>query len=161
MAIDDSAFQHFPLNTRERHACSPTDPGGDWRGILLRAPAQVVAPAASTPAVAPTLPLCGLYRLKASSVMGQGPMMLVVTDQHSGQVYRGAVVERDASPDEPPPPSAPIDPAQLATMAIGSHFNLNVATYVTLPSRPARYQVVVEFAGQRSNQVDIAVVAHP
>jgi hypothetical protein len=161
MTIDDSAFHTVPLNTREPHACSPTDPGGNWRGILLRAPSRVVLPAHGASHGVPTLPLCGLYLLNASNVMGQAPMMLVVTDQHSGQVYRGAVVERDSNPEAPPPPSAPLDPAQLATLAIGSHFNLNVATYVELPHRPARYQVLIEFAGQQSNRVDIAVVAPP
>ena len=160
MTIDDSVFHNVPLNTHEPHACSPTDPGGNWRGILVRAPSRV-APREHETHAALTLPLCGLYRLGAASVMGQKPMTLVITDHDSKQVYRAEVIEQDSSPEEPPPPSAPLDPAELATMTIGSHFNLDVTTYVALPAGPAHYDIVVEYAGQRSNQVSIVVLGPP
>jgi hypothetical protein len=160
--IDDSLFQHVPLNTSKSTACSPAHPGGDWRGLMLRAPSQVMLPDQRTQHSAFTVPLCGLYLVNVASALRRPtPMMIIVTDEKSGQVYRGAIVERDPNPQIPPPPSPPLDPAEYANQAFGSYFNVNVASYVALPLRPARYRVKVEFSGHQSNEVDIAVVQRP
>jgi hypothetical protein len=162
MMIDDSLFQHVPLDTREPTACSPADPGTDWRGVMLRAPSQVMLPDQRTQHSALIVPLCGLYFVDAGSVLGRPtPKMLVVTDEKSGQVYRGEIIKRDPNPQIPPPPSPPLDPALFANLAFQGYFNVNVASYVALPLRPARYRVKIEYSGHQSNEVSIAVVQRP
>ena len=43
----------------------------------------------------------------------------------------------------------------------GIDFNPNVADFVRLPARAARYRVWVEYRGYQSNQVRIELVAAP
>jgi hypothetical protein len=158
--FNDKLFEQVPLDTNEQTACSPADPGVDWRGVILRAPSQVILPDQKTKHSALIVPLCGLYCVDVvSAIRHPGTQMLIVTDDTSGQVYRGAIVEHNPNPTIPPPPAPPPDPALYANQAYGSYFNINVASYVALPLRPARYRVRVEYAGHQSNEVRIAVIA--
>jgi hypothetical protein len=157
--FDDKLFQQVPLDTNEQTACSPTEPGVDWRGVLVRAPSQVILPDQRTKDSALIVPLCGLYFVDVVSALRHpGHRILVVTDDKTGHVYRGEIVKKDPHPTIPPPPSPPLDPALYADQAYGSYFNINVASYVALPLRPARYRVRVEYAGHQSNEVRIAVI---
>jgi hypothetical protein len=160
MTIDDKTFAQVPLNTRERTACSPQNPGPEWRGILIQAPAHAAHPASPGAGKAPKgVPVCGLYTLDVSAVAASGPMMLVALDRQRGEIFKGAVVDDDPSPEIPPPNRAPFDPARYAGVATGSYFNPDLAKYVKLPVRPAIYEVFVEYGGAVSNRVTIELTA--
>jgi hypothetical protein len=157
--IDDKLFEHVPFDTNEQTACSPAEPGIEWRGVKVRAPSQVTLPGKDAPDSALSIPLCGIYRINVvKAIQHPGPLMLVVTDITTGQSYRGAIIDRDPNITIPPPPSPPLDPADFEGIFSGTYFNYDVASYVALPLQPARYRVKVEWSGYESNEVSIAVV---
>lgn len=162
---DDRPFHDVPLGTTERTACSPPEPDFEWRGVVLRAPARVTLTAATARSRELVIPLCGLYTVDlAMALRHPGRLALVVTDITTGASYRGELVDRDPSPIIPPPRTlrAPRpDPERLAKMASASNFNVDAAAYVTLPALPARYRIRAEFAGYRSNEVDVEVLPRP
>lgn len=159
---DDELFGNVPFDTSKQTACSPADPGINWRGVKVRAPSQVVLPGKDAPQSALRIPLCGIYCLDLATVIRHpGRLMLVVIDDATGKTYRGAIVDRDPNPTIPPPRSAKIDPAIYKNQAFGAYFNYDVAAYVALPLQPARYRVKVEWSGHESNEVSIAVVQRP
>ena len=154
---NDSVFHQVPLDTSDQHICSPADPGFFWRGVLLRAPSQVALPENRAQYKEFIIPLCGLYLVNAAdTVRYPGPLVLVVTDSESGQVYKGAIIKEDPHPTIPQPRSSP--PSLTSKQAFGSYFNVNVAAYVKLSLQPARYRVKVEYAGHQSNEVNIEIV---
>lgn len=158
--IENSLFQQVPLDTNEQTACSPEDPGINWRGVLIRAPSRIILPDKNFDYSALVIPICGLYLVDvAQTFRNPGPKMLVVVDNTSGQTYRGALIKRVAEPTVPPPQSKRINPSTKASF--GGYFNVNVAAYVELPRQTARYRLKIEYAGYQSNEVDIAVVEHP
>lgn len=160
MTTDESLFQQVPLDTSEKTACSPADPGTDWRGVVIRAPSHIVLPEKTSEYSVLVVPICGLYLIDAASTFRHpGPKMLIVSDDTSGKIYKEPIVKRVPEPTIPPPPSRPINPSTKA--AFGNYFNVNVAAYVTLPMLPARYRVKIEYAGHQSNEVIIAVVERP
>ena len=101
--------------------------------------------------------MCGLYTLDVAALAASGPMVLVALDRQRGELFKGAVVDSDPSPDDPPPNRAPLDPTRYAGVATGSYFNPDLAKYVRLPLRPAIYEVFVEYGGAVSNRVMIEV----
>jgi len=158
MTIDDRLFAQVTLNSRERTACSPANPGPRWRGILIQAPSRAAHPAAKSAAKPPGIPICGLYTLDIPAIAASAPLTLVAVDTLRGEVFRGAVVDEDPGPEEPPPGNEPFDPAQYAGVATSSYFNPNLAKYVKLPPRSAVYEVFVEYGGAVSNRVKIEVL---
>ena len=159
MMNDDELFRNVPFDTNKQTACSPTDPGIDWLGVKVRAPSQVFMPGKDDPQSSLVVPLCGIYTMNvAKAIRNPGPLMLIVTDVGSGQTYRGPIVDRDPHPKVPPPPSRPLNPAEFENQDFGSYFNFDVASYVALPLKTARYRVKVEWHGYESNEVSVAVV---
>lgn len=159
MMTDDKLFENVPFGTNKQTACSPAELGIEWRGVKVRAPSQVVLPGKDTPHSALIIPLCGIYRINLAKAMRHpGPRMLIVTDVDTGQSYRGPIVNRDPSITIPPPRSPRRDPAAFEGIFSGSYFNVDVASYVALPLKPARYRVKVEWSGYESNEVSVAVV---
>jgi hypothetical protein len=159
MITDDELFENVPFDTNKQTACSPAEPGIEWRGVKVRAPSQVVLPGKDAPHPALIIPLCGIYRINlAKAIRHPGPVTLIVTDVASGQTYRGAIVDRDPHPSVSPPPRPPLDPADFEGIFSGTYFNFDVASYVALPLQAARYRVKVEWSGYESNEVSVAVV---
>src|SRR5690606_18266943 len=106
------------------------------------------------------IPICGLYLVNAAdTVRYPGPLVLIVTDSQSGQIYKGEVVKEDPDPIIPQPRSS--RPSLSSKQAFGSYFNVNVVDYVKLPLQPARYRVKVEYAGHHSDDVNIEIVLRP
>ena len=156
---NDELFEQVPFNTNKQTACSPTDPGIDWRGLKVRAPSQVVMPEKGAVLKTLVVPLCGIYRINlAQAVRYPGPLILVVTDVATGKAYVSPVVDRDPNITIPPPPPPPLDASAFEGMFSSTYFNVDVASYVTLPLRPARYSVKVEWAGYQSNELRIDVI---
>jgi hypothetical protein len=159
---DDRLFEQVPFDTEKKNACSPVNPGFGWRGVKVRTPSQVVLPSQNAAHSALVLPLCGAYTLDIAMMsLHPGPLMLIVTDDATGKISRGPIVDRDAGHSIPPPPGSPIDPEMYKNQAFGSYFNYDVASYVELPLQPARYRVKVEWGGYESNEVIVDVVQGP
>lgn len=153
---DESQFQRVPLDTNEQTACSPEDPGFDWRGVVIRAPSRVMLPSNSELVI----PICGLYLVDtAKTLKHPGPKVLIIIDSVSGQIYKGPLVKPILEPTIPPPPSRSISPSTKS--AFGGYFNVNAAAYVDFPKRPARYRLKIEYAGYQSNEVTISIVEQP
>jgi len=152
---DDSLFQQVPLDTNTQAACSPTDPGIDWRGVLIRAPSRIVLPKENSEQTL-IIPICGLYLVDvANTFRHPGPKILIAVDSTSGKTYKGALVKRPRERIIPPPPSRPVNPNSKA--AFGNYFNVNAADYIVLPLQPAHYRLKIEYAGYQSNEVVIEI----
>jgi len=159
---DDDLFEHVPFDTNKQSACSPADPGIEWRGLKVRVPSEVALPKKNTPHFALVIPLCGIYRINlAQAIRFPGPLTLIVTDIATGKTYRGPIVDRDPNITIPPPPSPPLNASAFEGVFSSTYFNVDVASYVALPLQPSRYRLKVEWAGYQSNEVTIAVVHHP
>lgn len=159
---DDKLFDHVPFDTEKKNACSPINPGFGWRGLKVRAPSQVVLPGKSAAHSALVLPLCGTYTLDMAKMsLRPGRLMLIVTDDASGKIFRAPIVDRDAGHSIPQPPGASIDPEIYKDQAFGSYFNYDVASYMELPLQPARYRVKAEWGAYESNEVIVDVVQGP
>lgn len=157
---DDKLFAQVPLDTTLKTACSPEDPGVEWRGVLVRAPSRVILSKKLLEYSEFIIPLCGLYLVNAmDTVQHPGPRILVMIDDTSGKTYKGALVKADPHPTIPAPKWRPPNPS--TKLAFGNYFNVNAAAYVALPIQPARYRVRVEYAGYHSNEVIIVVVDRP
>jgi hypothetical protein len=159
MVTDNELFKNVPFDTNQQTACSPEDQGIDWLGVKVRAPLQVVLPAKDAPHAALVIPLCGIYTINlAKAIRHPGRQVLIVTDDFSGQTYRGEIVDRDLNLLIPPPKTRRLRAEDYEHQAFGGYLNINVASYIALPLQPARYRVKVEWSGYESNEVSVAVV---
>ncbi|MDB5746960.1 MAG: hypothetical protein JWP72_1808 [Massilia sp.] len=160
----DKLFEQVPFGKNERTVCSPEDPGPgfDWRGVLVRAPSTVDLPDQDAPSSTLIIPLCGIYTINlAKAIRHPGRQVLIVTNDSTGQTYRGEIVDRDPNLLIPPPPTRRLRAEDYEHQAFGGYLNVNVASFVALPSHPARYRVKVKWSGYESNEVSIAVVQRP
>jgi hypothetical protein len=162
MVTDETMFKSV-VNTQGPNPCSPKDPGPAWRGILIRAPKQVSLTPVSGDSPAIIIPVCGYYMLEVLSLLDSAQQMkMIAKNLKSGRVYQGDVIDRDPSPEIPPPDDKPLDPATLLPgLAIGAYFNKNLAEYVNLPRAPAIYEVYVEYGGLQSNKAIIELINKP
>ena len=164
MITDDKLYEQIPFGSDERTACSPEDPGPgfSWRGILVRAPSRVILPSRDAPPSAFIIPLCGIYTINlGKAIRHPGLQVLIVTDDATGQTYRGNIVYPEADLLIPPPRSAPLKAEDFDHQAFGGYLNVKIAAHVALPLRPAHYKVKVEWSGYQSNAVSINVVQRP
>lgn len=158
MKIDERLFDQVPLDSRERTACSPASPGPRWRGVLIQAPSRAVHPSAGAKKKPGGIPICGLYTLDIAAIAASPPLTLVAVDVQRGETFKGSVVDKDPSPESPPPDSKPLNPSEYQGVATSSYFNPDLTRYVTLPPRSAVYEVFAEYGGAVSNRVTIQVV---
>ncbi|MEW6369351.1 MAG: hypothetical protein AB1584_00340 [Pseudomonadota bacterium] len=161
MTNNDKLFEQVRFGKNERTVCSPEDPGPgfDWRGILVRAPSKVVLPDPVAPGSTLVIPLCGTYTINlAKAIRNPGRQVLMVTDDFTGQTYRGEIVDREPDLLIRPPRTRRLRAEDYEHQAFGGYLNVNVASYLALPLRPARYRVKVEWSGYESNEVSVAVV---
>jgi hypothetical protein len=125
---------------------------------LIQAPQRAALPPSRSQENARGIPICGLYTLDVTAIAASPPLTLVAVDVQRGETFRGVVVDNEASPEVPPPASKPFGPAQYQGVATSSYFNPDLARYVSLPRRPAVYEVFAEYGGAVSNRVTIQVV---
>ena len=151
MKNEDKVFFEVTLNTTEPSACSPIDPGANWRGILIKAPSQV-------PLSSEIFPLCGFYNLDMLALENSKPMTVVAIVKDTEQGYQGFIEDKDPSPDSPKPEMPPKDPSLYEGMAIGGYFNSDLRKYIKLPEQTAIYQVYIKYGDQQSNTVTVQVV---
>jgi hypothetical protein len=161
MDMEPQEFLSVPLNVSQQHRCSPTQADPRWRGVLLRAPTRVRFKEGERVGgfgAFAAIPLCGFFRVDIRLDVPPEPFKLVAVDKRTGQVFSGAIVERDPSPEFPPPVDLPVTRRQVEGMAGGGYFNPNLADFVELPRASATYDVHVEFRGHRSNVVTIELI---
>lgn len=152
--MDQSLFQNVRLNSSERSACSPENPGPNWRGIRIQAPDSAVIRSGKKGAEFGTIPLCGLYTVNLADLLDDRPMMIIARDQRTGVTYRGEVVETGDGHDVPHPQGErKMTRERARNLAISSYFNRNVAEFVELPQWPATYEIHIEYGGLKSNTV--------
>lgn len=155
LPVDDRIYDTVKLGTTEKSACSPTKPGRPWLGIIIQGPTRIVVPRSTA---LHRMPLCGYFRLAADKLFySQRPMIVSAKNVHSGRVYTGEAVEPEDHLSIPPPPMAPPKPEDLAHLVLSEYFNMNIVSYVPIPSRAATYDVSVEFGPTRSNTVRIQI----
>lgn len=115
--------------------------------LLVHAPSEVVLPDKDAPSSILIIPLCGIYTINlAKAIRHPGRQVLIVTDDLTGQTYRGEIVDRDPNLLIPPPPTRRLRAEDFEHQAFGGYLNVNVASYVALPLQPARYRVKVEWS---------------
>lgn len=151
---DDAAFRDVKLGSREASACSPPDPGPEWRGIRIRLPARVVLGAKSA-----RVPVCGLYSLDLLAIRKAPEFRLLALDLATGLSHGGVIRDRDDGSPAPDPLAGSLSAADLEGLSTASYFNENLFEHLRLPAKPGRYTVTVEYGGQRSNSVTFDLVA--
>src|SRR4051794_33400877 len=105
--MDPKDFLDVPLNSKQRHGCSPDNPPDlKWRGIVIRAPRKVwFKPGESVGRMGAfaAIPIC-VYHLADVRVGGPPQaMMLVAMNRKTGQIFSGPITETDSSPRMAPP----------------------------------------------------------
>lgn len=158
MDMDPKEFLDVPLNVNQQHRCSPTHSDPRWRGVLIRAPSVVRFKEGETVGdydAFAAIPICGYFHMDIQLGTPPEPMKLIAVDKRTKQVFSGPIIERDSSPDLPPPGELPVTPRQVQGLSGGGYFNPNLADFVELPRASATYDVHVEYRGFRSNVVTI------
>lgn len=157
MSSEDDVFRSVQLNTFGKTECSPSDPGMNWEGIVIRAPRTVVLSRENVRIDGIRIPLCGFYRINLGKVFGQKPLAISLANTRTGTVYHGEAVEKYEHLMIPPPPSKSPEPEMLARQSVVEYFNYDISTFVAFPKEPATYDVFVEFGQTQSNVVRIVV----
>ncbi len=144
-------FSDVVLGSLTSNAQSPRPPHPGFQGILLRAPRRVVL----RPGAA--IPVCGFYLLPAASLLPPedppSAILLAAVDVATGLVLSAHLTPPD--PVEPPDEEDALSPAEIGDALRGGYFNPDLFDYLSLPWRPASYEVVAELAGRKSNVVRI------
>ena len=154
MKNDDELFFRIALNSTEPTACSPADPGPEWRGILIRAP-QSVRTADGL------FPLCGFYNVDMAELADGNPIMIFAVEQDSQHTYRASMTEDDHSPEAPEPEMPAFDPKLLEGMAVGGYFNINLYDYLPLPPDSATYVLFAQYGLKQSNPITVHLIGQP
>jgi hypothetical protein len=160
MDMDPKEFLDVPLNVKKRHRCSPSNEDPNWRGVLIRAPAQVrfkEGERVGDYGAFAAIPVCGFFFMDIR-LPPPDPMKLVAVDRRTKQVFSAPIIELDPSPVIPPPSQRPVLPQDVKGMAGGGYFNPNLADYVQLPHISATYDVHIEYEGMKSNTVTIELI---
>lgn len=150
---DESAIPFVsPFYNADQNPQSPKPPNPQWRGVLIAAPGQAVLTLRQ-----PLLLLHGYYRIPGSDYPANDSIKLIAVDLGSKREFSAVAGQRDASPDVPPPPSAPPDPQTVKLMVFSGYFNTDLAGLLKLPRAAATYRVRAEFGAIPSNEITIQV----
>lgn len=151
MNHDDELFFRIALNSTEPTACSPADPGPEWRGILIRAPESIRIAKG-------IFPVCGFYNVDMAELEDGRPITIFAIEQPSQRTYVASMTEEDHSPEEPEPELEPVDSKLLEGMSIGGYFNINLYDYLQLPPDSATYTLFVQYGLKQSNTVTVKLI---
>jgi hypothetical protein len=154
--FDPIDFGKLDLPTYDEAACSPAEPGPDWSGVVIVAPRRIVLGVGEQP----SLPICGYYLVPVLKAMDGDPLALEITHTDSGHVLRARIEEPARNEFEVPPPyDVPaLDRDELVGVSTGGYFNIDAQQYLRQPLEPGRLDVVVTYAGSRSNPVRVELV---
>jgi hypothetical protein len=161
MDMDPKEFLGVPLNVNQQHRCSPTNNDPRWRGVLIRAPSQVrfkEGEVVGEWGAFAAIPICGYFHVDIRLDASPEPMRLVAVDKRTQKTFSGPIIERDPSPELPPPGALPVTARQIQGLSGGGYFNPNLADFVALPRTSATYDVHVEYRGFSSNVVTLELI---
>jgi hypothetical protein len=166
MNMDPKEFLDVPLNSKQRHGCSPAIPSDPkWRGVIIRAPRQVwfkPGEIIGRMGAFAAIPICAYHLVDVVAGGPPAPIILVATNRRTGQVFSGPITESDPSPRMPPPVQGPpLTARQVQGLASGGYFNPNLADFVPLPQESATYDIHVEFREFKSNVVTVELIETP
>jgi|JI10StandDraft_1071094.scaffolds.fasta_scaffold504692_2 hypothetical protein len=160
MRYDPPAFAQIVIDRRGPSALSPHPAGVAWQGILVAAPTTVFFRAGSPLVV----PVAVTIQLEVPPRPTRERVSATVTDESTGQSQREPIepivdneselTGQDDVPARPPrrPPGQ-----QLAT----TYLHPDLAAHLTIPARPGRYRVVVQFRGHASAPHVITLAPEP
>jgi hypothetical protein len=154
MEYKPQTFTSVPINSMEQNICSPSNPGPEWRGILINAPEEIGFALGETRII---LPICGYYHLDMESLLESQPLKFNVSKKGEDHFFSGFLLDKDPSPQEPEPFSTEVRKEDLKDLSLGSYFNPNLIDYVNVPLITGEYQVFVEYGGIKSNTVIVKV----
>lgn len=166
MDMDPKDFLDVPLNSKQRHGCSPAiPPDPKWRGVVIRAPRQVwfkPGEIIGRMGAFAAIPICAYHLVDVRPENPPPPMILVAMNRRTGQVFSGPITESDPSPRVPPPVQGPpLTARQVQGLSSGGYFNPNLADFVELPQESATYDIHVEFREFKSNTVTVELIKSP
>lgn len=142
-----------PYYSADEHPQSPKPPNPQWRGVMIAAPAEAVLTLRQ-----PMLLLRGSYRIQGTNYPANDRLKLIAVDVVAKREYTGFAGQRDASPDVPPPSSAPPDPEIVKRMIFSGFFNADLVATLKLPRVSATYRVRAEFGDIPSNEITVQIV---
>lgn len=151
MDNEDKLFFQVPLNSTEPTSCSPSNPGPEWRGVIIRVPKRI-------PVDSKIFPLCGFYNVEMAELEDGNPIAVFAVERASRQTYSAYIADEDPSPEAPRPQLEPVDPTLLEGMAVGGYFNPNLYDYLQLPAGSATYDIFVQYGRRQSNTVTVEIV---
>jgi len=154
--FDPDYFGKLSLPTYNEAPCSPAEPGPDWQGVVIVAPRRVALGVGEQP----SLPICGYFLVPVLKAMDGDPLALEIRHTDTGAVVRARVVEPARNEFEVPPPDdvPELDRDELVGVSSGGYFNIDAQHYLAQPLKPGRLEVVVTYAGARSNPVQVELV---
>jgi hypothetical protein len=128
--------------------CTP-EPDGDFEGILINAPEEVLFEGAGELAAGTVIPLCGRCKLPYDYLGLDGafvPAMLFVAV--NAATHRAHAGRLEPTPNRLPPPGPRVPQPGLR---VGKYFNPNLAAIMTLPAEEADYLVYATLGAYQSN----------
>jgi hypothetical protein len=148
----DKSFFEVLLTSEERTLCSPDEMPSNWIGIVINAPLNIDNNQF-------VFPICGFYRLSLASINDSDPLKILVRHIETDMQYTGFLIDIDDNPEEPFPLSEGLegDVGNYENMTLASYFNPNILDYVDMPLIVGRYQVVIEYGNEKSNQVLVSI----
>jgi len=161
LALNNEDFKTVELNSDTQNTCSPDmSATPDFIGVLINAPTEVefeVGKPAKDGAFT-AIPLCGFYQLDMADLLESSAIHLFAKNSETEEIYRGIMIDKDASTDAPLPFDEPeLQAEDVRGQLLSVYFNPNLPNYIDLPAENASYKVVVQIGKFKSNVVDIKV----
>jgi hypothetical protein len=150
-------YKDAPLGEIVESVCSPRLPS-NFTGLVVQAPERI----ALAGDVLAVVVLCGYYQVVASQAVGAPPMEIHVRRQSDGEVTSGQLGLSTDDLDEPeiPPPADAPQPsaAALANALVEGWFHVDAQEWVSMYLTAGRFDIVVTYAGARSEPVTVEIV---
>ena len=155
MELIPKIFHEVEVNSWEENACSPSDPGPEWSGILINGPEKVILSNSGSDAI---IPVCGYYQLDLIDIYDADPLRINLKLPGSDDFVIGFIVDNDPSPDEPEPFDTEVNREDLADLGTDGYFNPNILDFVNIILIPGRYELFVDFGGHQSNVIAFEIL---
>jgi hypothetical protein len=161
VANSNADFKDIELNSDSQNPCSPDSSiKSDFIGVAINVPTEVEFNAAepAEDGSFTVIPICGFYQLSMLELSKNSVIQLFAMNVETEQVYRGELIEEDASTEEPMPFDEPeLQPQDLEGQLLSAYFNPNLTHYIDLPIEEATYKVLVQIGQVKSNIVEVKV----
>ncbi len=147
-----STYRDKPIEKYAEHPCSPKNPGPEWIGIKINVPDKVEVNLDDEIKI---IPLFGLYQIStAALIRNKDAIKICLKNIDTDIGFTGYVIEKeDGHPIDPPDenPYTEEEIKELEDYVSSSYFNPNISEYVQFPVVPGKYEVYIEYGGNKSN----------